>query len=420
MSLRNLPAFHRVVDPEEGMRRTLIAALVLLSGNWLWGDLQDRYKIGTIVLKGVDDFGGGKDWEGLFYDPYKDMVVAPDGSIFVVNTRAHDIYKFDKYGKFLKKFGRRGEGPGEHNTPLDPSILDGKYLVTGEYALNRRFTLWDLDGRYQRVVRTKTSVFYLTALRNSRVAYYTFNEHPTEANGYQRTVSIIIKDIMGGGEKIVKRIASLDRSMIRVGPSESMDIGNFFSQVYLAQTIDGDLAVGVSDQPRIEIYSPTGELTRTFDLKMAPLPADKKYIKEFKDIIMAELNAEDETALDRNEKYWHDKEVKTLRNFDFSAIFDSCLPLYRDILVDSEGNFLVFKFTPCQKDCHPSFQVYSKEGAFICETVLDRGTYGLEIDRRFRQLCFTADGIFGLFMERGDEDEILKLCKSDYLPAPQK
>jgi hypothetical protein len=64
------------------------------------------------------------------------------------------------------------------------------------------------------------------------------------------------------------------------------------------------------------------------------------------------------------------------------------------------------------------FQVYSKEGKFICETQLDRGKYELEIDRRFKKICFTSDGIFALLMERGDEDEILRLVKSTYFPAP--
>ncbi|MCP5053351.1 MAG: hypothetical protein GY940_39670, partial [bacterium] len=85
---------------------------------------------------------------------------------------------------------------------------------------------------------------------------------------------------------------------------------------------------------------------------------------------------------------------------------------------DSEGNFLVFKYTRCQKNCTPVFQVYSKEGKFICETQLDSGKYDLEIDGRFRKLRFTGDGIFGLLMEKGDEDEIYRLIKSNYPPAP--
>ena len=89
------------------MKKVLIAVLVLAIGNGLWCDLQEHYKKGEILLNGVEEFGQENDWEELFYDPYKDMVVAPDGSIFVANDRQHNILKFDKEGKLLKKFGRK-------------------------------------------------------------------------------------------------------------------------------------------------------------------------------------------------------------------------------------------------------------------------------------------------------------------------
>ncbi|UCH92229.1 MAG: 6-bladed beta-propeller, partial [Candidatus Aminicenantes bacterium] len=93
------------------MIKVLVAVLVLLPGNGLWCDLQEHYKKGAIVIKGDAGFGEGNDWEGLFYDSYKDMVVARDGSIFVANSRTHNVFKFDKQGKLLKKIGRRGKGP---------------------------------------------------------------------------------------------------------------------------------------------------------------------------------------------------------------------------------------------------------------------------------------------------------------------
>ena len=42
------------------MKKFLIAVLVLSIGNWLWCDLQDHYKKGEIVLKGVEDFGSAE------------------------------------------------------------------------------------------------------------------------------------------------------------------------------------------------------------------------------------------------------------------------------------------------------------------------------------------------------------------------
>ncbi len=400
------------------MKKILIVVLVLLIGNWLWCDLQDHYKKGTIVLIGAAGFGEGNDWEGLFYDPYKDMVVAPDGSIFVANSRTHDVFKFDKQGKLIKKFGREGNGPGDFLYPGDLSILDKKYLLVGEYASNRRFSLWDLEGKYIKVVKTNTNIFSLTALRDNRAAYYFFSQHPEKWNGFHSTYSIIIKDIGSGKEKVIQKITLLDRSSITVEKNICTEKGNFFGEVYLAQTIDGNLAIGISNQPKIKIYSPDGDMIHSFDLKIEPVAVTKKYLKEFRDNVMAELKKRGERNMNATEKFWYELDKKTFNKFDFSTIFDQYLPLYKEILEDSEGNFLVFKFTECQQNCNPLFQVYSKEGKFICETRLDRGKYELEIDPRFRTIRFTSQGIFALLMERWDEDEILRLVKSNYLPVP--
>jgi len=122
--------------------------------------------------------------------------------------------------------------------------------------------------------------------------------------------------------------------------------------------------------------------------------------------------------MNRTERFWYETHKKTYNKFDFSTIFAQHLPLYKEIMVDAEGNFLVFKYNECQKDCTPVFQVYSNEGKFICETQLDGGIYDLEIDRNFNKLCFTKDGIYALVMEKGDEDEVLRLIKSNYPPTP--
>lgn len=396
----------------------VIVFLVLSMDTWLSASLQDHYKKGKIALKGVEGFGAGNNWEELLYEPYKDMLVAPDGSIFIVNSRTHNIFKFDKQGKYLESFGRKGQGPGDFVYPDGPSILDSRYLVVGEYATNMRFSLWTFNGKCIKVVKTRSAVFCLTSLRTNRVAYYTFDQYAEKKNGYQSIISIIIKDISSGKEQMVKKISLYDRSAVETDSGGRFGIGNFFGQVYLAQTIDGDLAVGVSNQPNIEIFSPAGEKLRAFDLKIVPIPAGKNYIKQFQANFWAELIKEEETTMDSSKKYVHELQKKTFRNFDFSTIFDKYLPLYNDILVDSEGNFLVFKFSECQKNCNPVFQVYSRDGKYICETVLDKGPYDLEIDQRFRKLCFTSEGIFAIVMNQGDEEEIFRLIKSTYPPAP--
>jgi len=269
------------------MKNVLTAVLLLAMTFGLGADLQSHYQKGRIVLKAVEGFGQDNDWESLFFDPYKDMVVAPDGSIFVANNHKDSIYRFDPQGKLLKTFGRRGVGPGDFIGPGDLTILDGKSLVVSEYGSNRRFSLWDLKGNYKQVVRTQNSVSFLTALRDNHVAYYFHNQYAEKKNGYQNIISVVIKDIVSGNEKLIQKVTLLDRSGIELSNNVSCGIGYFFGEVFLTQTIEGNLAVGISNQPQIDIYSPQGEKIGSMDLKIVPILASEKYINEFKNQAVA-------------------------------------------------------------------------------------------------------------------------------------
>lgn len=397
------------------MNRTFVAlSALLMTASLLWGDLHDYYKKGTVTLKGVNDFGKNNEWEVLFYDRYKEMTIAPDGSIFVSNNRQHNIYKFDRQGNFIKKFGQKGEGPGDLYDPGDLTILDNKYLVVGDSLLRRRVTVWHLDGNFKKIVKTNKYPFHTTSLKENKVAYLTFSQHAEKKNVYQKKTQVIIKDLESGKEKTIQEIPLPDRSRIDLGKNMSTGVGNFFGEVFLAKTIDGNLAVGISNQAGIKIFTPSGEVLLSFDLKIEPIPVDGTYIKKFRDNILSELNGKDEASMDRDHKYWHELDKKVFKAFDFSTIFDKHLPLYHEILVDGEGNFLVFKYSDCLRNCKTYFQVYSPKGEFICETELDKGIYDFEIDRRFKNICFTAEGIFGLFMNKGDEEEVLRLIKSKF------
>lgn len=398
------------------MRKSILIAVLILSiGTWAWCDLRDHYRKGKIVLKGATNFGDGNDWESLFYDRYKDIAVSPDGLVFVVNTRTHNIFKFNKNGKFIKKFGRRGKGPGDFFSPDEPTILDNKYLVVAEYPSNRRFSLWDFNGKCVKIVNTKTSIFFLTATRDNWVAYYYYNRHANKKNGYQTTISIVIKNISTGKEKILKKINLTDRSGIDFAERSSTSYGNFFGEVFLTQTGEGNLAVGVSNQPNINIYSPTGTLIRSFDLKIARMPVSRAYIGKFRDDVLEYVKDKAETSANPSIKETYKELNNFLKTFDFFNIFDKYLPLYNELTVDSEGNILVFKFTECLENCNPIFRVYSEEGEFICETVLDKGQYKFEINRKFRVIRFTSGGIFVLAMKKDDENEVIRLIKSSYL-----
>jgi sugar lactone lactonase YvrE len=91
---------------------------------------------------------GGAAEPDYFYQP-NDVVTAPNGDIYVAeghggaNSR---ILKFDKDGKFLKAFGKKGTGPGEFDQPHALAFDSRGRLFVGDRS-NNRIQIFDQEGK---------------------------------------------------------------------------------------------------------------------------------------------------------------------------------------------------------------------------------------------------------------------------------
>jgi DNA-binding beta-propeller fold protein YncE len=79
------------------------------------------------------------------------VLVTPDGDIFVAdghggNTNAR-IVKFDKTGKFIKTWGRKGSAPGEMDGPHTLAMDSRGRLFLGDRG-NNRIQIFDQDGNF--------------------------------------------------------------------------------------------------------------------------------------------------------------------------------------------------------------------------------------------------------------------------------
>ena len=93
--------------------------------------------------------GGGKDGE-FFYQP-NDVVVAPDGSIFVAEGHgAADvgrIVKLSKDGALIKTWGRHGSGRGEFDQPHGLAMDSQGRLFVADRS-NNRIQIFDQNGTF--------------------------------------------------------------------------------------------------------------------------------------------------------------------------------------------------------------------------------------------------------------------------------
>jgi DNA-binding beta-propeller fold protein YncE len=85
------------------------------------------------------------------FDQPTDVVVAPDGAIFVTdshrNGRNNRVVKFDPRGRFITEWGRKGSGPGEMSEPHTIAMDSQGRLFVGDRE-NNRIQIFDQDGRH--------------------------------------------------------------------------------------------------------------------------------------------------------------------------------------------------------------------------------------------------------------------------------
>ena len=110
---------------------------------------QDGRVLLTLGKKGIA--GSGNDE----FDAPTEVAVAPNGDIFVADGHTGGgtavgnarIVKFDKTGKFIKAWGKKGMGPGEFDVPHTLAFDSRGRLFVGDRQ-NNRIQIFDQDGKF--------------------------------------------------------------------------------------------------------------------------------------------------------------------------------------------------------------------------------------------------------------------------------
>lgn len=385
--------------------RVILLICTVIVNQFLFAGLLDLYHKGTVKLIASPGFGEKTDWDSVFYDVNKRFTIAPDGSIFVSNVQAHNVYKFTPTGELAGTFGRKGEGPGDLYHPSDISILDDRYLLIGEYGLKRCMSIFDFSGKFVKKIKCKYPAYHPVALKDDRIAYLTLQD---ETGADRQPVSrhmVILKNISSGVEHTLDTIKIEDKSRIKVGKNMMMSFSNQVGEIMLARTGKGNLLVGASNTPEITIYSPDGKVIRTFRIQISPIKVRREYIDRFKKVCINEMKG------GKHNRRLHNALIKKVEQADFSKMFANHLPYYRTITVDEEGNILVFKWSGCVENCQKRFQVYSSEGEYICETVIDEGHFQFKLGNNSNHIIFTSKGIYGLFELKNSDEISLRIVK---------
>jgi DNA-binding beta-propeller fold protein YncE len=87
-------------------------------------------------------------FSNVMFNMPTDVAFGLNGEIYVADGYGNSrVQQFDKNGKFVKSWGRRGTGPGEFHLP-HAIITDSKGLVYVGDRENSRIQIFDADGNY--------------------------------------------------------------------------------------------------------------------------------------------------------------------------------------------------------------------------------------------------------------------------------
>ncbi len=374
--------------------------------------LADLYKSGSIVLTADPSYGNKNDWNKLLPEyaqkdfghetgVSKNIVVAPDGSVFMSHRTRHSISKFDKYGNFLFEFGKKGGKKASDfiYMPSVEGILDNKYLYTT--AVDGRMHFFDLNGKWVKTLTLKYMPLKTIPLKNGTIAIL---GHVPWKNSQSKSI-ISLLDFRTGKEKaIYSEIESYaQQGIVTIEPytvkdqngkeqkcGPAISLGNpvsdgTYSKPFLAFSSDGKLVLGNPQTAEIRTIDYTGKVIRSFKANITSQAISstdrnnyyekaKGNFSQIKSMIGGDSHGKEYV------EYYQREYLKQIEKFKEPAYYPPHLPYFSQLMVDSDNNILLFRYT--KEEGSNKFDVFSfdTQGKKIATSSFLSKEYELQIN----------------------------------------
>ena len=106
---------------------------------------EPRFVLTPLLTIGGDDVAAA-----YAFNRVSDIAAGADGTIYVLDAGDQAVKAYDAAGRFLRRFGRRGEGPGEFTVAVGLRVDS---VVTVFDATQSRYSVFSLAGEHRRTRR---------------------------------------------------------------------------------------------------------------------------------------------------------------------------------------------------------------------------------------------------------------------------
>ncbi len=350
--------------------------------------LGEMYKSGSIRFVPeltIDDTSMPED---TFFEGVLSIVSDNDGNIYICDYKANNIKKFNASGKHLKTIGRKGQGPGEFNMPFEISVTNDKLIVWD--MGNRRLCAFTADGEFIKSVqifRGEGRPQKMRPLPNGNIVielekiYFGEQDKPQDC-----LIEIYSPDL----EKI-KTLYTQQvwrNKFMRIESMFTNIIQPFSPLVCWDVSPEGKIIIGYPEEYEIELFDSEGGKISTFSHSYEPVKVTEEDKKSFFSGIT--YSSEGTTTQTVPEPIVKNTEFPKLK------------PAFKQILVDSEGNILVWPYRKNREEEWRYFDAFSPDCNFI-------GSVQIMGDASFPVGAIIQNGSF--WLQKADEEGLIEVVK---------
>ncbi|MGD8534273.1 MAG: 6-bladed beta-propeller [Candidatus Aminicenantes bacterium] len=285
-----------------------------------------------MILKEEFSIGEGEFDEDMFAE-LTSMDVDSGGNIYILDRKDKKVKIFDSSGKFVTKFGKDGQGPGEMYVPVSLQVTHNDEIVIGD-AANQRLMFFSLEGEFQREMST--------ALKAQGLVLPLFDSQG----------DLIGQQVVVSESQILREVRKYDSELNSLFTITSIDITslvqgkiNPFELVFFYQLgKDNDIYCSNPNEYEIKVLNADGKLV-------------KRILKDYDSVKVTEKDKEE----------FFERVPEIAGPLKDRIEFPNVYPAYQNFTLDAERRLFVRTFEKGKEEGEFFFDVFDVEGRYIAK-----------------------------------------------------